>query len=367
MNLDFSDIKVLLIGDFMIDHYIIGTSKRMSPESSQVPVVLPKEEYSIPGGAGNVAMNMCVFAGQKSYRDNMYFEGKPFIFCVGAVGHDKMGNKLLSILNGGIIRKDFESMGTIEFIHYHDQIDTSNIIKGDLPMYDSMDPRSIYDKFRGYIETTVKERTYLNGKQIYRVDRERLLNQSYNEDLNNLITKNIIGKDIVVLSDYNKGVLNEVTIPHILSEAKKNKIPVIIDPKKDDFTIYEGADILTPNLNELNRASKTDINDEKSIIEACNKLIEKHNFNFIVAKKGKSGITIVGKNNFVKQIQAHAIDNPDVTGAGDTVIASFSLAYAKLGDVELAAKIANAAASIAVSKKGTAVVETKEIESLFTK
>mgnify|MGYP005708852949 FL=1 len=69
----------------------------------------------------------------------------------------------------------------------------------------------------------------------------------------------------------------------------------------------------------------------------------------------------------MKQIQAHAIDNPDVTGAGDTVIASFSLAYAKLGDVELAAKIANAAASIAVSKKGTAVVETKEIESLFTK
>ena len=143
MNLDFSDIKVLLIGDFMIDNYIIGTSKRISPECSQVPVVLPKEEYSIPGGAGNVAMNMCVFAGQKSYRDNMYFEGKPFIFCVGAVGHDKMGNELLSILNGGIIRKDFESMGTIEFIHYHDQIDTSNIIKGDLPMYDSMDPRSI--------------------------------------------------------------------------------------------------------------------------------------------------------------------------------------------------------------------------------
>ena len=180
-------------------------------------------------------------------------------------------------------------------------------------------------------------------------------------------TKNIIGKDIVVLSDYNKGVLNEITIPHILSEAKKNKIPVIIDPKKDDFTLYEGADIITPNLNELNRASKTDINDDKSIIETCNKLIEKHNFNFILAKRGKRGISIVGKNNFVKQIQAHAVDNPDVTGAGDTVIASFSLAYAKLGDVELAAKIANAAASIVVSKKGTAVVETKEIESLFTK
>ena len=69
----------------MIDHYIIGTSKRMSPETSQVPVVLPKEEYSIPGGAGNVAMNMCVL-GQKSYRDNMYFEGKPFIFVLVLLG-----------------------------------------------------------------------------------------------------------------------------------------------------------------------------------------------------------------------------------------------------------------------------------------
>ena len=105
----------------------------MSPEASQVPVVLPKEEYSIPGGAGNVAMNMC-FAGQKSI-DNMYFEGKPFIFCVG--DNDKMGNELLSILKVSTIRKDFESDGTIEFIHYHDQIDISNIIKGDLPMYDS--------------------------------------------------------------------------------------------------------------------------------------------------------------------------------------------------------------------------------------
>ena len=86
-----------------------------------------------------------------------------------------------------------------------------------------MTQKKIHDKFRGYIETTVKERTYLNDKQIYRLDRERLLNQSYNEDLNNLILKISWKKDIVVLSDYNKGVLNEITIPHILSEAKKIK------------------------------------------------------------------------------------------------------------------------------------------------
>lgn len=362
MNLDFSDIKVLLIGDFMIDHYIIGESNRMSPEAP-VPVVIPKEEYSIPGGAGNVAMNMCVLAGHQSYRDNMYFEGKPFIFCVGAIGYDAMGDKLLSILNGGTIRKKFDSGSTIEFIHHHDQIDTSNIIKGDLPKYDSMDPRSLNDTFRGYIQTTVKERTYLNGKQIYRIDREILLNQSYNEELNKLIKENIIGKDILVLSDYNKGVLNDDTIPNIISEAKNNNIPIIIDPKKYDFSLYKGADIITPNLNELNRASKTDINDDKSIIEACSELIKKYDFNYIVAKKSEKGITIVGKNNFVKHIKAHAIENPDVTGAGDTVIAALALTYAKTKDIELSARFANKAAATVVSKPGTATVTIDEINN----
>ena len=109
------------------------------------------------------------------------------------------------------------------------------------------------------------------------------------------------------------------------------------------------------------------MNDYDSIKRACNEILIKTNLEYIVAKMGEKGMMVVGKNNYFKIINPYFVENPDVTGAGDTVIASFSLAYAKFGDVELAAEISNAAASIAVSKKGTAVVETKEIESLFTK
>ena len=355
MNLELSGIKVLLIGDFMVDHYIMGKSERMSPEAP-VPIVIPKEEYSIPGGAGNVAMNMCTLAGQRTLLDMINLSIKPFIFCIGTVGHDAMGTTLLNKLNLGVMERKNRMT-----IFHQDSIDTSNIMRGDID--NSLNPVVVSDNYRGSIQTTTKERIYLDGKQIHRLDRESILNQNYNEELNDLVTNNIAGKDIIVLSDYNKGVLNENTIPHILSEAKKNNIPVIIDPKKEDFAIYAGADIITPNLNELRRASELHIDDDKSIVEACKELIEKYDFNFIVAKKSERGITIVGKNHFVKHIQAHNVSNPDVTGAGDTVIATLALVYALTKDIEKSTIIANIAAAITVGKSGTATVTIDEINN----
>ena len=132
MNLDFSNSKVLLIGDFMIDHYIIGTSNRMSPEAA-VPVVIPKKEYSMPGGAGNVAMNLSLLGAD--------------VTCVGIVGDDLWGKKLLSILRNEGIKTDF-----IEIIDKH--------------------------------PTTLKQRIYSNGKQVARLDTEKIIDwqSSYNID-----------------------------------------------------------------------------------------------------------------------------------------------------------------------------------------
>ena len=172
---------------------------------------------------------------------------------------------------------------------------------------------------------------------------------------------NIGSFDIIILSDYNKGVLNKDWFKELDFQN------IIVDPKKNNFSFYSNAKIITPNLNELERVSQIKLNDYDSIKRACNEILIKTNLEYIVAKMGEKGMMVVGKNNYFKIINPYFVENPDVTGAGDTVIASFSLAYAKFGDVELAAKISNAAASIAVSKKGTAVVETKEIESLFTK
>ena len=286
----------------MIDHYIMGTSNRISPEAP-VPVVIPRKEYSIPGGAGNVAMNLCAMGAN--------------VTCLGVVGDDIWGEKLLSILKNQGINIDF-----IDIINNH--------------------------------PTTLKQRVYSNGKQVARIDKEKIIN---------LISKNWISSfsyddaknyQACILSDYNKGVITNANI---------NTNYLIVDPKKNDFSAYTGANIITPNLNELRAATKIKLQDDNSIVTASNHLIKKYNFNYIVAKKGAAGMTIVGKNDFVKHIKPHPVQNPDVTGAGDTVVSALSLSYAKTQDIELSAQFANSAAAIAVSKSGTATVTIDEINN----
>jgi len=140
-----------------------------------------------------------------------------------------------------------------------------------------------------------------------------------------------------------------------------------VDPKKSDFNCYKNANIITPNLIELQKTTNHKISDNQSIINACNSLIEKFNFDFVCAKKGEKGITIVGKNGLIDHIKPNFVKQPDVTGAGDTTISALSLAYSLSGDIIFAAKIANAAASIAVSKTGTASVNIDELNELALK
>jgi len=297
MSIDFSDIKVLVIGDFMIDHYFVGKSNRISPEAP-VPVVLLKKEYSIPGGAGNVAMNLRAMGAN--------------VACLGVVGDDIWGEKLLSLLKSNGI-----NINGIDIIKDH--------------------------------PTTLKQRIYSDGKQVARLDIEKIIDWKSNPML-----KNIGNYDVCILSDYNKGVIKNANIDTNI---------LIVDPKKDDFSLYSNANIVTPNINELQKASSINIKDDQSIIAACNELIRKNNFDYIVAKKGEKGMTVVGKNNFVKHISAQYVDSPDVTGAGDTVISALSIAYAKTQDIELSARFANNAAAIAVSKSGTATVTIDEINN----
>lgn len=305
MNLDFSKINVLLIGDFMVDYYIYGKSNRQSPEAP-IPVMNIQKIDFFPGGAGNVAMNLKSLGAS--------------VTCLGYVGNDKPGESLIKVLNDEGINCNY--LSTEETI------------------------------------TTVKKRYFVNNTQTLRIDDEVIRKNWKPKSVSKL---NIKSFDVIILSDYNKGVLNNDWFSSIELDN------IITDPKKDNFSFYSNSEIITPNLNELKRASKVNINNLNSIKKACHKILSKTNLKYIIAKMGEKGMMVFGKNNYVKIIDPHYVEKPDVTGAGDTVIASFSLAYAKFGDVELAAKISNAAASIAVSKKGTAVVETKEIESLFTK
>ena len=299
MNLNFSEIKVLLVGDFMLDHYTLGSSSRMSPEAP-VPVITPQSEYITAGGAGNVAKNLSMLNAN--------------VDCVGFVGNDKWGKKLIEILQNNRINVD-----GIEILDNH--------------------------------VTTIKKRIYQNEKQVLRIDKEKIISWQPSID------HNFEKYDVIIFSDYNKGALNN---DWFKNQSLKN---IIVDPKKTDFSYYSNCNIITPNINELQNATNFTILDNKSIIEACKFLIEKHGFEFVVAKKGSKGITIVGKDNYFKNIEPHEVKNPDVTGAGDTVISAFALSYIKTNDVEFSARIANYAASIVVSKQGTASININDLKN----
>tara|TARA_B100000989_G_C19528488_1_gene468278 strand:- start:2916 stop:3824 length:909 start_codon:yes stop_codon:yes gene_type:complete len=296
------DIKVLLIGDFMIDQYIFCSSTRMSPEAP-VPVLTPYDEFIVPGGAGNVALNMSKLGANVS--------------CLGYVGPDSQGSELKKILN-------------------NQKINTEHLYQnGDL--------------------TTIKRRYYNNDKQVLRIDYENVL-EDWCPDISNI---NFDEYDVVILSDYNKGVLNNSWFSEIKNEN------IYVDPKKDDFSFYSNAKIITPNLNELEKASKLKIGNNDTLVEICQSIIKKTNLEYIVAKKGENGMTVVGKNGFVSHINAHQVNNPDVTGAGDTVIAALSLSYFKTKNIEKSAIIANAAAAIVAGKKGTSFATMEDISNLL--
>ena len=299
MNLDFTSLKILVVGDLMLDHYLFGTSTRMSPEAP-VPVVIPDKEVSIPGGAANVAMNLSSLGAN--------------VKCFGVVGNDKWGKTLLDLLD-------------------ENRIDINNI--------------EVVNEFR----TTVKHRLYSNGNQVARLDIEDYLekecsfmNSKYND------------YDVIILSDYNKGVLAKPWF------NKPKNIPVVMDPKKENSNFFN-ISVLTPNLNELSSISNTKIETPESIEFACKHLINKYNIDYILAKKGENGMSVFGKNNFNKHLDAHKVATPDVTGAGDTVIASFAVAYAKTKDIEQSATFSNMVASIAVGKSGTSTVTIKDINN----
>ena len=302
MNQYFQDIKVLLIGDFMVDQYIFCTSTRMSPEAP-VPVLEPNDEFIVPGGAGNVALNMSKLGASVS--------------CLGYIGSDNQGSELKKILN-------------------NQKINTEHLRQnGDL--------------------TTIKRRYYNKDKQVLRIDYENVL-EDWSPDISNI---NFDEYDVVILSDYNKGVLNNTWFSKIENEN------IFVDPKKDDFSFYSNAKIITPNLHELEKASKSTIDNNDTLVKVCQSIIGKTKLEYIVAKKGENGMTVVGRNGFVSHIDAHQVSNPDVTGAGDTVIAALSLAYIKTKDIERAAIIANAAAAVVVGKQGTAFATFEEINLLL--
>ncbi len=308
----FSEIKkkkILVIGDLILDRYIWGKVNRISPEAP-VPVVEVSHENFLLGGATNVAHNIVSLGGTATL--------------IGIVGKDRAGEVMMEILcEKGIINR--------------------GVLFTNRP-------------------TTVKTRVIAHNQQVVRFDREDK-NKVEGKTLKSLldsIRREIPEHDAVVISDYKKGVVSTELVTEVLKHAKPKEIFVAVDPKIGHFHCYKNVSLITPNVNEASHASGIEIKDEKTLIKAGKTLLKKISCKAVLITRGEQGMSLFEKDNIV-HIPTVARNVYDVTGAGDTVIAAFTLMHVSGARTEDAAIIANHAAGIVVGEVGTAVVSLEQI------
>ncbi|MBC7788013.1 MAG: D-glycero-beta-D-manno-heptose-7-phosphate kinase [Methylophilaceae bacterium] len=321
----FSDVTnqwVLVIGDLMLDRYLIGDVQRISPEAP-VPVVLLKQTNERAGGAANVAANLAGL-GIKTRTS-------------GIVGKDTQGQTLLSLL---------KEMG----------IETAGVFESE------------------YRPTVAKTRIMSSHQQIVRLDQESSapLNASEKKQLQAHVSQQLQAKPaIVILSDYAKGVLSDEACKIIIKECHHLKIPVIADPKGRDYSKYLGVTALTPNKKETAEACGIDQNDNEALLLAANQLRKTLHLEFLAVTRGEEGISLLdnhGDSDATHHIPATAKQVFDVSGAGDTVIATLAAGLINGLRPFDALQLANTAAGIVVGKIGTVPISQQElIEELVAK
>lgn len=310
----FKNCRVLVAGDIILDEYIWGKANRLSPEAPVPVLEVGKYEY-ILGGAANVANNIRSLGGN--------------VILAGVSGSDLQSEKLNEILN-------------------ESNIDSSCLIK------DNSRP------------TTVKSRLLAhNRQQLVRFDRE--VKDPISPETEKLLTQKITEKvqdvDLILISDYAKGVLTETFLKRIISTAKESKKPVLVDPKGLDFTRYCGATLITPNRLEAAMATKSP--QELSPEMLAQKIRQQLNVEHVLVTLGEEGILISSENN-IKRIPAVTSEVYDVTGAGDSLISGISVAMiASGGDLETSVEIGNYAAGVAVRKIGTTAVTPQELKNII--
>jgi D-beta-D-heptose 7-phosphate kinase/D-beta-D-heptose 1-phosphate adenosyltransferase len=306
-----SDIRCLVIGDLMLDEYLWGKTDRISPEAPVQVVDVIREELRL-GGAGNVVHNLAALGAQVSV--------------CSVVGDDQNGRELLG-----------------QFCHHH--IDTSAIF---------LDP----DR-----RTSRKTRVVAAHQQIVRIDREsrEVLPPDVEQQLCVWIAAHARDYSVIVLSDYRKGVLTPAVISTAISSASSLGIPVLVDPKGTDFNRYGGATLLTPNRKEAEAASGVTITDAASLAQAAAVIMSVTGLQHLLITRSEEGMSLFSQGGEVVHISTVAREVFDVSGAGDTVLATLAVGIASGLSVAESARLANIAAGIAVGKLGTSIVTPQEI------
>lgn len=305
--------KILVVGDIMLDTFYYGEANRISPEAP-IPVLHVKKHIETLGGAGNVISNIRSLMGKADL--------------VSIIGKDVSGDKILNFL---------ENIGCYKGL----------VIESD------------------EIPTIQKNRFVAKDQQLLRADFEEL--HPFSKTIENKIISNAIKAmetcDVLVLSDYNKGVLSNKVVKTLIEEANKRKIITIIDPKGHDYSIYKGATIVTPNKKELYDATHLPTQTDEDVVAAAKHLINTCGIKNVVATRSEKGITLVETKGNVHHAHAKVKEVYDVSGAGDTVVATLGVCLANKASLSEAVSLANLAGNIVVGKTGTATVSVNELET----
>lgn len=312
----FVGTRIMVIGDIIVDHFIWGTVSRISPEAP-VPVVNVTREEMLLGGGANVLHNIYALGGEA-------------VLC-GIIGNDEMGGRLQQLL---------ADLGA----------SCSGLVQGKRP-------------------TTVKTRVVAHGQQVVRFDREQASAPSEQTigALLDFIDKNLVDFDVVIVSDYYKGVITHPLMSYLQQKVREveqksgRRIPVVIDPKPDQPERFIGATIITPNHLEAEKMSGLQITNEQELVQAAELLRDKFLCEAVLITRGEAGMSLLERGQDLVTIPTMAREVFDVTGAGDTVIATLALGLAAGATFAEAAALANVAAGIVVGKIGTATVSSAEI------
>jgi D-beta-D-heptose 7-phosphate kinase/D-beta-D-heptose 1-phosphate adenosyltransferase len=307
--------SVLVVGDAMLDRYVYGAVRRISPEAP-VPVLAVEREVAMPGGAGNVVRNLTALGAAVAF--------------VSVVGDDQAGSDLTGLIGG----------------------------------QPGVEPWLLV---QGGRHTTTKTRFIANGQHLMRADQEvvQAIHPRLADRMVKIAGDAVAATTIMVLSDYGKGVLDGTTAQRLIAAARAAGRRVVVDPKGRDYARYAGADIVTPNRAELSEATGMPVDTEEAVHAAMRALQAAHGFGAVLVTRSEDGMTLLDGGR-LHHFPAEAEEVHDVSGAGDTVVATLAAGLAGGLPLPVAARLSNIAAGIVVGKVGTAVAREEELLEALT-
>lgn len=308
---DFSRVCVLVVGDIMLDRYVWGKVDRISPEAP-IPVVNVQHTTSRLGGAGNVAANLAGIGCK--------------VFLTGILGQDWARDELCNLLFAG-------------------RIQNASVCSPRLP-------------------TVTKTRIMGGSQQVVRLDEERPdgIDEPLRERVFQELQQRIKQTDVLIISDYGKGLLERRFLQNCITLAKAEGIAVFVDPKVDDWSYYAGANCITPNLKEFNRACHMANISPTPIHSAARKMLDYYCLDHLLVTQGRAGMSLFGRQSPSRTLPSEAREVFDVSGAGDTVIALLCAAFAAGHPMEQAMQLANLGAGEVVGRIGTYALTRADLE-----